>query len=338
MAFLIPALTAIGGGSAAAGALTAATAGASIYSAVKGSNASSSAANSAQQAAQNSQVDIQKLDAQTRAIAQQNAKDSAALEQQMTPEVPALRSAANQGVINGLTPSASDNASTAALTGGLGVNPGSALNTPLLQAAIAKAKANLALGGQLPQDVQNAVTRHALAQGGSVAGAGGGLGLGRDLVARDLGLTSLDLSNQRLNSAAALGGQELQLGQANNDVSFNNAAHQLNIIQLLKSISDGSFNKNLLAAQYGQSIKQPIVGLDPGAVAGVAVGNANNAGAAASNQANISGANSNNYLQLAGTLGTNALLQYNNTSSSRAGVGAPTTYAQFLANQQAKPM
>ncbi len=313
------------------------TAGAAVYSAIKGGNAADKAAQAAQDAAKNSQIDIQKLDAQTRQIAQQNAIDSAALEKSLTPEVPALRTAANEGVLSGLTPDASTNASTAALTSGLGQNVAGPLQSPLLQAAIAKAKANLALGGALPQDVQNAVTRHALAQGGSVAGAGGGLNLGRDVVARDLGLTSLDLSNQRLAQASQLGGQELALGTENNNTAFNNAAHQLNIVQLLKSISDGSFNKNLLAAQYGQSIRQPVVGLDPGAVAGAVVGNANNAGAAAANQANIAGASGNNYLQLAGNLGANALLSYNKstaaTTPDRSGIGAPTTYSQFLANQ-----
>lgn len=58
----------------------------------------------------------------------------------------------------------------------------------------------LNLGGQLPQDVQDAVIRTGLQKG--QAGGIGRSGLGRNLVGRDLGLTSLDLLNQRINRAA----------------------------------------------------------------------------------------------------------------------------------------
>lgn len=58
----------------------------------------------------------------------------------------------------------------------------------------------LNLGGQLPPDVQEAVLR-----AGFEKGAAGGLGgslAGRNLVGRDLGLTSLDLLNKRIGTAA----------------------------------------------------------------------------------------------------------------------------------------
>ncbi len=283
---------------------------ATAYSAIAANQQNKKAQGAANAAANASQVDIDSLDAKTRAIAKQNALDSAALEQQLTPEVPALRTAANTAVLNGIGPTAAENASQAQLMGGLGKDVAGRVNTPLLQAAIAKAKADLAMGGRLPQDVQNLVTRRALSNSGTVSG---GLGLGRDISARDLGLTSLDLSNQRLQTAGQLGAQELGVETENNNTAFNNASHQLNLVQLLRSLGGDQFGRSLSAAQYGESIARPVVGLDPGSVADLAVGNASNKSAALSNSANIAGRQSQNYLNLAGQIGGNALLQYNQT-------------------------
>lgn len=55
------------------------------------------------------------------------------------------------------------------------------------------------LKGQIPTDVSAAVSRSAAAS--SLAGGYGGTGLGRSLEARDLGLTSLDLTSKGLSSA-----------------------------------------------------------------------------------------------------------------------------------------
>lgn len=59
----------------------------------------------------------------------------------------------------------------------------------------------LGLGGKLPQDVIQSVTQSGLEQG-QAAGIGKGIA-GRNLVAKDLGLTSLDLLNNRINTAAS---------------------------------------------------------------------------------------------------------------------------------------
>jgi len=55
------------------------------------------------------------------------------------------------------------------------------------------------LQGQIPEDVQSAISRADTARGLSLGV--GGSGLGRDLVARDLGLTSLKLTEQGISSA-----------------------------------------------------------------------------------------------------------------------------------------
>lgn len=315
-----------------------------LASAVAGAGASMYSANKASQAAKDaakaSQVDINALDAKTREIAKQNALDSAALEQQLTPEVPALRKQSIEGVSNSLNPTATDQYAQSLLSGSLGqqlgnnnptnIQAGTAIS-PLLQAAIAKAKANLSLGGKLDVDTANSVTRAALSKTGQNFQ---GLGLGRDVVARDLGLTSYGIGNERLAQAASLGQQESAMNQAqaglglqaaglnmqanegNNQLAFNNASNLLNKIQLLKSLSDSSFSRNLSAAQLGQSIAQPTVGLDPGSVASAVTGNAANASAALSNRANIYGAQGQNYANLAGNLAGYGMLNYMNGAGS----------------------
>lgn len=188
--------------------------------------------------------------------------------------------------------------------------------SPLLQAAIAKAKANLSLGGQLPVDVQNATTRHSLAQAGSVA-QGGGLGLGRDLVPRDLGLTSMDLMNQRLQQAGQLGGQELGMNQFNSQ-------NMLNRMQMLQSINNQRFGQAVTAGQFGQGIQQPLVGLDPSSVANISMNNSNNMAGNFSNQANIHGQSAANSSKLIG-YGLSGLMAYNNAQNPYQSTGARFT-------------
>lgn len=55
------------------------------------------------------------------------------------------------------------------------------------------------LRGEIPTDVSGQVQRNAAAQ--AVGGGYGGSGLHRNLVARDLGLTSLDITNRAVDSA-----------------------------------------------------------------------------------------------------------------------------------------
>lgn len=274
-----------------------------------------------------SQVDINALDQRARQIAQQNAADSAALEQAMTPEVPQLRRDANNQILQQMNPSGVDEYSRNALAG-LGENQVGAAQTPLLRAAIAKAKADLGMGGQLGADTQNAVTRSALAKAGTVAP--GQLGTGRDIVARDLGLTSMDVERQRLQAASQLGGQEMALAGLDANTAFNNKSSKLNAIQLLQSLQGNQFQRALAAGQYGQNIRQPVVGLDPGSVVDLTVGNSNNAAAARANQVNIAGQQGQNWMQFGGQMAGNALLAYNNS-------GVQTQPNPYYMNNTARP-
>jgi len=240
-------------------AITAAVVGAGI-SAAAASDSQRKAIHAQQDAQKAATVDIDALNQQTKDIARQNAIDSAALEKQLTPEVSQFRTAGMNNLLNQVNAGTASSDKYRAI---LEAQLGKSLNTPLVNDAIAKARSDLALGGQLSQDVQNAVIRRGLANAGSV---GGGLGLGRDVSSRDLGLTSLQLEQQRLANAFNGGGLELNRETAN-------STDLLNHIQMLQSLNNGERNFALNAANFGQSIAQPIVGLDPSAIANLKTGN-----------------------------------------------------------------
>lgn len=267
-------------------------------------------------------VDINLAQQAAQAAARQNAEASAALERQYNPGAQELRSgsleallarlqAGSQGPVGTLpTGTAPTSAANEALLAQVAAQAGQPLtgvgfDSPALRAAIAKAQADLALGGVLPQDVRNLVARNAFARAGTV---GGNLGLGRDIVARDLGLTSLDLERARLQAALQAGGAEAQLEGANaaNRIAAQQFARN-NLLQsqgataadenarreayfrqlaqdslnyfnqnsLLQSIQSGDFARTLAAAQLGQNIVAPQSGLDPGSIVNLAVGNTN---------------------------------------------------------------
>lgn len=242
----MPAIPIIQGVSAVAGA----------YSAVKGASDAKKAAQTAANAPAPT-VNIPQLQQQAQNIAQQNAAQSALLEQQYNPGASQLRAGSLEALLGSLNPQnysavrnlAEGGAPQLAGPGqrqslsGVAPRPGlseiaarpaaSAGNTELLnrvlaqagqpltstgfessltRAAIEAAQRDLALGGQLPQDVRNLIARTAAGRSGAVSG---GLGLGRDMTARDLGLTSLDVYNRRLQNAAEIGSQEAALEQAN---------------------------------------------------------------------------------------------------------------------------
>lgn len=276
-------------------AVAASTAGSLVAANQQKKAAQGAAAAAANQAAPT--VDIATLQKQAQDIAQQNAANSAALEAKYNPGAAALRQSSLAGLTDALQPNLQVDSIANQIAQQAGSMPtGIGYDSPLLRDAIAKARGDLALGGQLPQDVRNLVMRGALAKSGSVTG---GLNLGRDLGVRDLGLTSLDLENRRLQNAAALGQQEAGLGQGNAALSLqaqlagtNNLFNSGNFLQ---QIANGDFAKQLSAAQLGQNIAQPMSGLDPGSVANLAVGNSN-ATAAQQQQANalkVAAANQN---------------------------------------------
>ncbi len=298
----------LGAGTVAGGmtALGGAALGASLGSMVQGQVDARSAAKKAQAAADNAKIDIQALDEQTRAIAKQNALDAAELERQMTPEVPQLRSAANNAVLNAIGGTPEQKNALAMIFSRIN-QPGTTAQygeTPLLREAIAKARSDLALGGKLSLDQQNAATRRGAATAATVGG--GNLGLGRDLAARDLGRTAYDVENQRLSNAATIGALESQdaSSRAGFGLSRDSLGNQnfLSNFSLLSTFLNNMRQQDLSAAAFGQSIAPPTVGLDPSAVANLAVGNQNVATQGALNAANIKAQGAQNLMGFGGQL------------------------------------
>ncbi len=321
---------------------------AGVGSTIAASDSARKARNQAADAAKNAQVDIGKLDEQTRAISKQNALDSAALEKQLTPEVPQLRTAANNAVLGGIGGNAQQGQMANFLMGRFGqpvVGQGTLgqISTPLLNDAIAKARSDLALGGQLSLDQRNEATRRGAGQSGSATGH---LGLGRDLSARDLGLTSYGVEQQRLQNAMGLSQEELagqQLGLNRDSTLLNfgfnrDVANNNNFISqfgALNSYYNNLRQQDLAAAAYGQSIAPPQVGLDPSAVANLSVGNQNVATQGAMNAANIGAQRAQNLTNFGGQLIGYGLSQYNPGSSPTVSQSPSSSGWNFAPTSQA---
>lgn len=222
-----------------------------------------------------------------------------------------MRSQSIKALLAQLGPNADAQKAESLIAGQLGKST----QSDLLNQAVAKAQSDLALGGALPLDVRNLVARNAAATGGSV----GNIRLGKDISARDLGLTSLQLQAQRLAQAQALGQADLASKQFDSNYLLNQGS-------LLQSMSSGDFARALAAAQFGQSLQTPVVGLDPSAIANLSVGNAN-AGTAAGLQAAQIGASQ---AQGAGSIGSSllgsglgGLAKYFGSSSSTPTIAVP---------------
>lgn len=282
----------------------------------KGMSDARKAANAATNAAAPT-VDINALDAQAREFARRNAIEGAALENELNPELGQLRTQSILSLINSLA--RSPQADT--IANRIGATAGQDISAPLLRDAIRVAQEDLAQGGALPLDVRNLVARNAFAR----AGTGGSLGLARDILPRDLGLTSLELRNRRLQNAATLGGAEADLSKAARADLFASG-------EFLRAIQEGDFARALSASALGQNIALPETGLDPSAVANLAVGNTNALAQKQQQDAAVRMAAANQLGQLGGQL-TGAGLGYfanrNPSSVSYGPTGAPATGGSY---------
>lgn len=102
------------------------------------------------------------------------------------------------------------------------------------------------LAGELPKDVTSQIQRNAAERSG--AGGYGGSGMGRNLEARDLGLTSLQLTQQGLSAAERwLAGTKALAVPGQFDVSamFLSPAQRVNATV---ANNTGQFNRDLMAA------------------------------------------------------------------------------------------
>jgi hypothetical protein len=150
-------------------------------------------------------LDISKVISDARNTASQTLQDSQALERQYMPGTAQLRNQADFGLGQISNQSTAGFQARNSILDGM-TNPvadSSVSSNPLLQGAQDRILGQLNLGGKLDAETQAAVTRGALSGAGSAGISGSGAGQG--LVARDLGLTSLGLQNQRQQAALGAG-------------------------------------------------------------------------------------------------------------------------------------
>jgi hypothetical protein len=266
----------------AAAATAVVGAGASVY----GSNQQAKAAKQAAEAGRAAQVDIGALDAQARALSKRNLADSAALEKQFNPEVEALRRQATESLLGYTTgPDTTRNTLKSALYSDFNKANIPLSRSALLDEAVAKARTDLGLGGRLSTSTRNEITRRA---GASAAGVGGGVPyLGRDISARDLGLSALDLENRRLQAAGAFAAQDQSFLDRQAQLSNQNFDRRLSTASLLSDLDSQTFGQRMALAQFGQSLARPESGLDPSSLVNLTVGNSNASSAAGANAAAI---------------------------------------------------
>ena len=313
-----------------------------VYGAYNAYEGNKKAKDAAKQAGNVTPVDP----AEAARLAAQQSKDNAALsnqlEQQYNPYLNSLRQTSMSGLGGYMSMSPTDqalqggymNAFNQSANGPLAANPA-------LTNAAASANQQLGLGGTLDQSMQNQIMRAGAARAGGLAGPGGGLGMGRDISARDLGLTSLQLLQQRQQQAAQIGGEASNYGlQALNQqqgamLGYGGAASGLGQQQYLR-------NYNI--ANMTQGIQQPQAGLSPSSVAGIYTGNINEQNSVNQNQAAINAQLGQSQMSMGGQLmgyglgglssylgsgaggGTPGLSNYFGTS----GIGAKTTADQFF--------
>lgn len=210
-------------------------------------------------------------------------QNSINLENQFLPGQAANRSAANslnQQVATGNTLSQGMQNELLRQAGSSITNPGAALNNPLTSAANSSILQSLNMGGQLDPATEQAVTQGAL-QGAGSAGISGS-GAGRGLVARDLGLTSLQLLQSRQQQASAAGNAYGALGLQAQGLQLQDYLSRVGALSSAVGLQDQ------YALGFGALMNQttlPNSGLSGSQVASLDVGNTNIINGAAQQQA-----------------------------------------------------
>lgn len=266
-------------------------------------------------------VNIPQADAAAREYADKNIQDAIRLEQKYSPETYGFRQQSMQALADESARATNTADMQAALRARFdqGFSP-----SALTQAAYDRATSDLALGGALPLDVQNQITRQALA--GTARGTGG-LGLGRDVVARDLGLGSMQLRNQRLATAQDIGTayDRNQLAQLQAQQALAGAVTDLGQAEL---------SRRLNLAQFGQAIQRPESGLTRSDVVNLMVGNTNTQNAVNAQNAANKAAFTNSLITLGGQVGGAALGGYlsGGGGATTAASSAPLTPSSAYSN------
>jgi hypothetical protein len=210
-------------------------------------------------------LDINKIISDARTQAAENYRQSFDLERQYNPQQAALREQGNAAIQSLLSGTTSGQKAYGRILDDVVSGDIGAPNQALSESSDS-ILASLKLGGNLDAETQNAVVRSAL-QGAGAAGIAGSVA-GRGLVARDIGLTSLQLLNARQQAA-------LQAGQA---LSADESARRQFLLGragagATAAATDAS--RILGATNVIDSRALPSAGLDPGAVASLYIADHN---------------------------------------------------------------
>ena len=250
----------------------------SILSGIIGGNAAKKAASRAADEAMSKQktIDIGKLVADARANSEANLAKSLELEKRFLPSQAAAREASSANLADELSGGGKMRREDA-LNRLLGFQAASATPTyegsPLFKAAADKIAADLALGGKLDPETQAAAVRGAL----SGAGRSGIIGseAGRGLTARDLGLTSLALSQSRQKAALEAGNLQSQLGLTQAQLGLSAGDQLLRSLGMGVEATSSSLGQagNIFNVLSNQAL--PESGLSSGSLADITVGETN---------------------------------------------------------------
>lgn len=219
-----------------------------IGGAVVGGVAGNALTNKASPAGLHTPLDIQGIIADARKNAEANLSNSLALEQKYLPGTASLRKSTDTALTDQLT------GNTNTLKARDSLLPQLTDANPLLKESSTSILNQLKLGGKLDPETQNAVVRGALQAGGTAGITGSGAG--RGLVARDLGLTSLNLLNQRQQAAqqagSLLSSDLLSRSSALNAYSSADANRTLGISSLIdqRAMPESGLSANSIADLY----------------------------------------------------------------------------------------
>ena len=300
-------------GAAVTGSLV--SAGTSIYAASQNKKAINSAINNQKS------VDVGKLASDARTNAETNLRTALDLESKYLPQQAELRGATGQNFLNQLNPEGTAAGQrNDALMRALGFDPGAYAQNyggnALTQSAADSIMADLALGGKLDPETQAQVVRAGLARGGNSGILGSDAG--RGLVARDLGLTSLQLQQSRQQNA-------LNAGMAQSQLGLNASQQYLQSLGLGLDATSGSLiNSGNL---YGLLANQPLpeAGLSSGDLASVNVGQTNAYNQNLMTAAGISAANNSaKYSGISNAI-QSGLGMYADFAGGKAGLGGAGT-------------
>lgn len=245
-------------------------------------------------------LDISKIIADSREAAKTNYAGSIALEKEYNPQQAALRGVTNNALgamAAGHTPG--QYAANSLLSETTTSKVGDSFMNSLLSESADRILSNLRLGGTLGKD-QQAVAVQAALQKGGMAGIGGS-GAGRGLVARDLGLTSLQLEKDRIGQAQTAGTNLADLAMRGDALRLQDFLGRAGVAQ---NATAQEMQRTGLLASTVDSRALPEFGLSPGSIASLYVADNNAKNQVSSNSAQIDAYQSSQNLNALLGLGT----------------------------------